>query len=235
MQDRVCRLPPYPAGPQSSRPLIHSGARLERAYGQPFSETVKQAIREATTNFLRFEPFERAAEPVSLAREAGPKGPESRQKDPPRRIGSRHHRQQPRSTRIFLIKRHFADETVRSRKLRGQNKDQLVRLRRSPGLLRDACTPALAELEGSSLPGHREGDCWRGWVRNLTSIARETQAADRHAHRHRQDRAINLRLSWHWSVSYSGLCRLPPRVMRTPMTHSPRRSNAHVGGGGRAP
>jgi hypothetical protein len=72
----------------------------------------------------------------------------------------------------YLIKRHFADETLWSRKFRGQKEDKLVRLRRLPALLRDACTSALAELDNPKLPGHREGDCWRGWVQNLTYIAK---------------------------------------------------------------
>jgi hypothetical protein len=145
--------------------------RIERAYGHAFSKTARQAIREATTNFARFEPFERAAEPVSLARKrvlavqkAAKAFHDALVTAPTTTANVYAH---------FLIKRHFADETLWSRKLRGQKEDKLVRLRRLPALLRDACTSALAELDNLSLPGHREGDCWRGWMQNLTRIAKE--------------------------------------------------------------
>jgi hypothetical protein len=36
-----------------------------------------------------------------------------------------------------------------------------------------ACKSALAELDDPNLPGHREGECWRGWVRALTQIAKQ--------------------------------------------------------------
>ena len=43
--------------------------QIERAYRHALSDNVRQDIVAATINFLLFEPFERAAEPVSLARE----------------------------------------------------------------------------------------------------------------------------------------------------------------------
>jgi hypothetical protein len=131
--------------------------RIERAYGHPLSGAAKQAIRDATTNFLQFEPFERAAEPVSLAR---------KRVLTVRKAARAFHDAlvtAPTTTATvyahFLIMRHFADETLWSRKFRGQNKDKLVRLRCLSTLLWDACTPALAELDNPDLPGHREGDC----------------------------------------------------------------------------
>jgi hypothetical protein len=73
----------------------------------------------------------------------------------------------------YLIKRHFADETFWSRKFRGRNSDKLVRLRHVIVSLLDACRVALAELDDPTLPGHREGNCWRGWVRDLMQIAKQ--------------------------------------------------------------
>jgi hypothetical protein len=70
------------------------------------------------------------------------------------------------------VKRHFADETFWSRKFRGRNSDKFVRLRRVLVSLLDACTSARAEMDDPGLPGHREGNCWQGWVRAVTRIAK---------------------------------------------------------------
>jgi len=50
-----------------------------------------------------------------------------------------------------------------------------VRLRLLLALLVHACTSALAELDDRNLPGHREGDCWRDWVRALMRIAKQNK------------------------------------------------------------
>jgi hypothetical protein len=49
-------------------PTNKQWTQIERAYGHALTDNLRQAIVAATINFLRFEPFERAAEPVSLAR-----------------------------------------------------------------------------------------------------------------------------------------------------------------------
>src|SRR5262249_37053779 len=50
-------------------PTNEQWKQIERAYGHALSDNVRQDIVAATIDFLLFEPFERAAEPVSLARE----------------------------------------------------------------------------------------------------------------------------------------------------------------------
>jgi hypothetical protein len=167
------RLPLASVGgrPAEFSPADAQWKQIERAYGHSLPEAVRQGIREATTNFLRWEPYERAAELVSLARERvltvqkGAKTLYDALVAAPSTTASvyAHH----------LIKRHLADEKYWRRKLRGQNEDKFERFRRLSELLVDACTSALTELNDPSRPGHREGDCWEGWVRNLTYIAKK--------------------------------------------------------------
>jgi len=215
-------------------PTNEQWKQIERAYGHALSDNVRQDIVAATINFLLFEPFERAAEPVSLARErvltvqkaakcahdalvTAPIRPGRGARPPrptaaacrPEGVPAPTEEEQPptegepkpqsavppvaqpvapppeqvppdepavTATSTFyahhLIKWHFADETFWSRKFRGRN-DKFVRLRRVLVSLLDACTSALAELDDPNLPGHREGECWRGWVLELTRIAKQ--------------------------------------------------------------
>jgi hypothetical protein len=118
---------------------------------------------------LLFEPFERVAEPVSLARERVLTVQEAAKNLHDALVTAK------ATTATFyahhLIKQHFADEAYWSRTFRGRNRDKFVRLRRVLAPLLGACKSALAELDDPNLPGHREGECWRGWVRELTQIA----------------------------------------------------------------
>jgi hypothetical protein len=145
--------------------------QIEQAYGHALTDNVRQAIIEATSNFLLFEPFERAAEPVSSAREEILKVQEAAKNLHEASVTA------PATTATFyahdLIKRHLADEKFWSRKFGGRNRDKFVRLRRLLALLVHACRSALAELDDLNQPGHREGDWWREWVVALTRIARQ--------------------------------------------------------------
>jgi hypothetical protein len=151
-------------------PTNEQWKQIERAYGHALTDNVRQAIIAATLNFLLFELFERAAEPVSLARERvltvqkAAKAIHDALVTAPATTATvyAHH----------LIMRHFADETFWSRKLRSRNRDGFVRLGCLLQLLFLGCTSALKELDDPNAPGHREGDCWRGWVRELTRIAK---------------------------------------------------------------
>jgi hypothetical protein len=145
--------------------------QIERVYGHALSDNVRQDIVAATINFLLFEPFERVAEPVSLARERVLTVQEAAKNLHDALVTAK------ATTATFyahhLIKQHFADEAYWSRKFRGRNRDKFVPLRRVLAPLLGACKSALAELDEPNLPGHREGECWRGWVRMLTQIAEQ--------------------------------------------------------------
>src|SRR5262245_8649980 len=161
-------------------PTNQQWKQIEQAYGHALADNVRRAIITATINFLLWEPFERSAESVLLARKEVLKvqEPAKNLHDAAKNLHdalvtapattattSAHH----------LIKRHFADEKLWSRKFGGRNRDKYVRLRHLLALLLDACTSALAELDDPNLPGRREGDCWRDWVRALTRIAKQNK------------------------------------------------------------
>jgi hypothetical protein len=152
-------------------PTNEQWKQIERAYHQTLTDNVRQDIVAATINFLRFEPFERAAEPVLLAR--------ARLLTVQKAAKCVHDALVPApavTPTVYadhIVKRHFADETFWSRKFRGRNSDKFVRLRRVIVSLLDACTFALADLDDPNLSGHHEGDCWGGWVRDLMRIAKQ--------------------------------------------------------------
>jgi hypothetical protein len=168
---RTLPLASVSGGDPAFSPTNEQWKQIERAYGHALTDNVRQAIVAETINFLLFEPFERAAEPVSVARE---------RVQTVRKAAKILHDAlvtAPATTATVyahhLVKRHFTDATFWSRKFRGRNSDEFVRLRRVLASLLGACTSALAELDDPSLPGHREGDCWRGWVQALTRIAKQ--------------------------------------------------------------
>jgi hypothetical protein len=150
-------------------PTDEEWKRLEQAYGHKFSGAIRQRICEATTNFLRFEPFERAAEPRSLARkqvlafQQAAKAVHEAWFTVPATTATvyAHH----------LIKRHLTNDPIWRRMLHGRNRDDFVR--RLPALLLDAGLSALADLDDPRGPGYRKGECWDEWVRKLTYIAKE--------------------------------------------------------------
>jgi hypothetical protein len=168
---RTLPLASVSGGDAKFSPTNEQWTQIERAYGHALTDDIRQAIVAATINFLRFEPFERAAEPVSLARkrlltvQKAAKCVHDALVPAPAVTATvyAHH----------IIKRHFADETFWSRKFRGRNSDKFVRLRRVIVSLLDACRFALAELDDPNLPVHREGSCWREWVRDLMQIANQ--------------------------------------------------------------
>jgi hypothetical protein len=137
-------------------PTNEQWKQIERAYGHALSDNVRQDIVAATINFLLFEPFERAAEPVSLARErvltvqeaaknlhdggeaggaeGGSEGGTTGGGGPEGGAVTDALVTAKATTATFyahhLIKQHFADEAYWSRKFRGRNRDKFVRLRR---------------------------------------------------------------------------------------------------------
>ena len=67
---RTLPLASVSGGDPKFSPTNQQWKQIEQAYGHALTDNVRQAIIAATINFLFFEPFERAAEPVLLAREA---------------------------------------------------------------------------------------------------------------------------------------------------------------------
>jgi hypothetical protein len=160
-------------------PTNQQWKQIEQAYGHALTD-VRQAIITVTINFLLWEPFERAAESVLLARKEVLKVQKAAKNLHGASVTAR------ATAATFyahrLIKRHLADEKFWSRKFGGRNSDEFVQLRRLLALVLDACTSvldactsALAELDDPNQPGHREGDCWRDWVRALTRIAKQNK------------------------------------------------------------
>src|SRR5262245_17061128 len=118
---RTLPLASVSGGDAKFSPTNQQWKQIEQAYGPALTDNLRQAIIAATINFLLFEPFERAAEPVLLAREAVLKVQEAAKNlhdalvtvPATTATTSAHH----------IIKRHLADEKLWSRKFRGRNKD----------------------------------------------------------------------------------------------------------------
>jgi hypothetical protein len=137
---------------------------LEAAYGHPLSIGVRQSIREATTDFLDWERFERSAEPLSVATQRIAKL--KRAVEALLKVLQ----QAPTNGTVFadsLVTQHF-------------NKSHIVfpngdLFSAAPGLLfsiRVACDMAIEEVSRSQ--GFREGECWDKWIRRLSTIASES-------------------------------------------------------------
>jgi hypothetical protein len=128
--------------------------QIERAYGDVLAANVRQAIVEATINYLLFESFERAAEPVSLTR---------------RKVLA----VQKAAKNLYdaLVTAPATTAMIYAHLIaRDRDRNEFVRL--LPPLA-GACASVLARLDDPNLPGHRERDCWRDWVRALTRIANQ--------------------------------------------------------------
>ena len=163
-------------GPKFS-PTNEQWKQIERAYGHALTDNVRQAIVAATINFLLWEPFEREAKPISRARERVVTVQKAAKSLHDALVLYEELVTAPATTATVyahqLIKRHFAGEEFWSAKFRSRNGGELARLKRVLAPLPSACASALAELDDPNLPGYCEGACWRGWVRDLTRIAKQ--------------------------------------------------------------
>jgi hypothetical protein len=133
---------------------------IQAAYGQALSIDTRNLIHGATVNFVFFEPFERTAQPVSEA------------KDRIRSI-------QNAAKALFLTLHPaptdatvYADNLVDQHLRRQQQtpKHSLQHLSASLHSLAEACAAAYAGLDDPNQAGHREGECWARWIRDLTGI-----------------------------------------------------------------
>jgi hypothetical protein len=143
---RPARTLPYAVvsgGDPKFSPTNEQWKQIERAYGRTLTDDIRQEIVAATTNFLLFEPFERAAEPVSLER---------------RRLQT-----------VQRAVETLYDAIVTAPATTATAREIVQRL---PSLAGE-CASHLARVDDPSLPGHCEGACWEDWVLALTRIAKQ--------------------------------------------------------------
>jgi hypothetical protein len=141
--------------------------KIERAYRNSLSSDVRTRILEATRSFVYSEVFERHGEPLRAAIE--------RIESIKKATGnlSRTLAAQASDAKLYadhLVKRHFHDS-----RLAMQRGDLFQALGGVLTSLSVACNLALKEMSDPHLPGHREGECWDRWIRQLTRIARENE------------------------------------------------------------
>jgi hypothetical protein len=140
--------------------------KIQAAYGYPLSNTVRQAIVEATNNYLASEVFERNAKPSkpvidmveaikaasdNLRKKLSPAGGES---------GA------------------FAQSVIRqylsSKHLQVEPYEQVFQvLGEVMSSLSAACIQALSELDDPDAKVFRDGVSWASWIRALTAIAEQ--------------------------------------------------------------
>jgi hypothetical protein len=141
--------------------------RIEKGYGHPLSDDVRERIREATTQLVYYEVFERNAEPLSAAtgRVNSIKKATSNLVSALMAISS--------DAKVYadhLVKKHFSDP-----RLATPRDDLFHSLIGVLSSLSVACNLALKEMGNTNLTGYREGDRWDQWVRQLTKIAQESK------------------------------------------------------------
>jgi hypothetical protein len=163
--------PTIPIASASGKPDFkiteHDWQKIERAYRNSLSADVRNCILKATTSFVYFEVFERHAEPLQAAIEriesikklTGKLFPTLAAPASDGKVYANH-----------LVKRHFDDP-----RLKMQRGDLFHALCGVLTSLSVACDLALKEMSDPNLPGHREGECWDQWIRQLTRIARENE------------------------------------------------------------
>jgi hypothetical protein len=125
-------------------PANEQWKQIERAYDHALPDNVRQAIVAPTINYLRFEPFERAAQPVSLER---------RSLETVQRAAETLYKELVTAPAITRT----AYEVVQ----------------RLPSLVGEYASQ-LARLDDANLPCHREGACWEDWVLALMRIAEQS-------------------------------------------------------------
>jgi hypothetical protein len=133
-------------------------AAIEMVYGHPLSAAVRTLIYRATANFVLFEPFERVVAPVSEARD--------RIRSVKKAAEAFFHSLNVPSPDATV----FADNLVdiyfhQSRHGSAGDLKQLSDVLISVAC---ACNSALQELD--NFAGHRDGECWNRWIRELTKI-----------------------------------------------------------------
>jgi len=131
-------------------------AEIEVAFGHPLSRATKKRIRQATTSFVLFEPFERNAQPRSAA------------KDRIRSI--------EKAAKSLFVTLHSAptDATVYADNLVNEH-FSLQHLDAALLSLVGACTSVLARLDEPNQLGHHEGEYWNRWIRALTEILKDAK------------------------------------------------------------
>jgi hypothetical protein len=155
--------------------------RIERAYGVRLSENVRAAVDEVTKGFVRWEVFERKAEPMAkaqrliktLERAAGDfQNAMLRGDSDAARYGR------------LLISKHFQEPRL------SEKPSLFYSLNAVLTSFRSACAIALRELEPppstrgllgdfGAMPSFKEGEQWALWIRRLTEIADDNSLPSR--------------------------------------------------------
>src|SRR5262245_8261182 len=134
--------------------------QIEVAYGCSLSVEIRNEIREVTTEFAAFAPFENTVKPLKPARDlvqswrraAGVLQ---------RKIfeGQVEHQRYAK----HLVRTRFGDERL-------PNKHLFENLAGILTSLIVACDSSLNHMDGAKLPEIREGECWQKWIKGLIRL-----------------------------------------------------------------
>jgi hypothetical protein len=155
-------LPSATTSDESSFTLSDSDwAAIEKAFGHLLSADARNLIYQATANFVLFEPFERNASPRSEAKERI-----RSIQNAAKALFLTLHPVPPTSATVQAD--HLVDQHLRGQQQTPEH--SLQHLSASLHSLAEACTAAYAGLDDPNQAGHREGECWDRWIRELTGI-----------------------------------------------------------------
>jgi hypothetical protein len=149
--------------------LSISWDQIEKAYGRTLAADVRQRILETTELFAHFEVCERTVPPLQDAIDIVSKI-RSAANSLQSAVGSFNGSTDAMSYSETLIKRHFREPRLKV------PRDAYGPFNALSGVLTSlavACNFALREMESPDIPGHREGEDWKNWIRSLTRIARD--------------------------------------------------------------
>jgi hypothetical protein len=135
--------------------------RIEQVYGHQLSAEIRRQILEATRSFVYCEVFDRSTEPRSWA---------AKRIDRLRKAAGQFYKallEGPQTGARFyadyLIGQHLKDPRL-------ADGNQLEHLHGVLTSLLVACNLAAGEINDPNSKGHREGERWNSWIRQLTTI-----------------------------------------------------------------
>src|SRR5262245_28925153 len=135
--------------------------RIESAYGRELPSKLRQHIFEVTTSLVYFEVFERTVEPLSWATDRIQRVKKGAQQLYRAILQDPHHASDAYVYANHMINEHFKELNL-------TDGDRLQHLCETVTCAIIACNQALKEVGDPNLPDHREGECWKRWIRGLT-------------------------------------------------------------------
>jgi hypothetical protein len=163
-------LPIASASGQPELSLAANWDKIEKAYGRPLADDVRQRIRDVTTTFALWEIFERTARPLQSAIDCVSSIKSAANSLQKALSGMFDGSVDASSYAESLIKRHFSCSCLNVPELSYGPFNALSDVLTS---LAVACILALRDMESPDAPGHREGETWEKWIRSLTKIVSE--------------------------------------------------------------